>query len=81
MAADLPNDLSVDTEVFVNDPVSQSDDLRPFDAGCVLLCLVRQSSGRLADDLEISDYCIDGLLVCKEGFLPHTLDIFRDAAE
>jgi len=33
MADDLPDDLSVDLEILVNDPVPQSGDVRPFDSG------------------------------------------------
>ncbi|HTZ50847.1 MAG TPA: helix-turn-helix domain-containing protein [Spirochaetia bacterium] len=42
MADDLPDDLSVDLEILVNDPVPQSGDVRPFDSGSVLLCLLEQ---------------------------------------
>lgn len=78
---DLPNDFRVDAEILMDDPVAQSDDQRPLGAGSALSGIDRQTSRRLADDLQVPHNGIDGLAVREKGLLLHACSISGDPPE
>jgi hypothetical protein len=60
---DSPDNLKVNTEIFMNDPVSQSNDLKPFYLRMTLLEFVGQPIGGLTHNFKISGYGINGFLI------------------
>jgi hypothetical protein len=60
---DLPDNLKVDAEVFMDDSMAQPDDFVPFHARMSFLKFIRQPICGLAYNLKIPDHRINGLLV------------------
>jgi hypothetical protein len=60
---DLPDNLKVNPEVFMNNSMAQPDDFVPFEARMSFLKVNRQPICGLAYNLKISDYRVNGLLV------------------
>lgn len=71
----LPDDVEVNAEVVVNDPVAQAYDPVPRDLRMPSLEIPGQPIGRLADDLQVSNYGIYRLLVMQECILIETAHI------
>jgi hypothetical protein len=52
---DAPDDVNIDTEVFVDEDVSESRDAAPGNLWMLSPEIGRQASDRLADELQFSD--------------------------
>src|SRR5690606_7270048 len=66
---DEPDCLEVDTEIVVNDNISDSHNFPPGDLGVPLPNRPGHLSACLPDDLEVTYHCIDGFLVPEEVLL------------
>lgn len=75
---DSPDDLEVDAEVTVHDPVAETNDLAPFHFRMCGQEFFRQAGRGLADDLQIADAGILALLVGEEVSRVLPLDIPGD---
>ena len=64
---DTPDDLQIDPEVVVYNPMAQPDDFRPFDVGELRFELLGQTIRGLPDNLEISHDGILGFLIGHES--------------
>jgi len=60
---DLPDNLKVDAEVFMDDSMTQTNNFVPFHARMFFLKVIRQPICGLAYNLKIYSHRIDGLLV------------------
>src|SRR5438128_3464713 len=63
----LPDQLDIDVEVRMDDPVAQTGDLVPRDLAVPGLELAGKAPGRLADHLEAAHDGINRLVVLHEG--------------
>lgn len=78
---DLPDDLEIQTEVVVHDAVAQSRNSRPRNLRMCGSEIVGYRARGFADDLEIPNDGIDGLLVTHERFAPEPSRIALDLAD
>jgi hypothetical protein len=68
----LPDDLNVDIEVIVDDAMSETNNLRPFDFWVLRPEILRQAVGGLSDDFEVSHDRVNGLLISHKRIVIHT---------
>src|SRR5918996_1691610 len=64
---DLPNNLYINVEIIVNDAISQANDSAPLDLDVLGSEILRQAVGSFADDFQIADDRVDGLIVFYES--------------
>jgi hypothetical protein len=55
----FPDDLTVDAEILVHDPVAQADDKGLFNIATSFAGRIRMAARSLTDDLQVSNHRID----------------------
>ena len=77
----MPDDIQVNAEVRVNENISHAGDVRPRDTRGQRFTLLDQVANGLADDLEVPDNRVDGLLIRFELFDGQAFDVPLDSRD
>lgn len=75
---DIPHDLRIETELFLNQNIAQTCNLLPFHGGMPRAKILREFFDGLADDFKIADDGIDCFLILKKCGLGKAAGVCRD---
>ena len=74
----IPHNLRIETEVFMNQNVSKTRYFLPFHCGMLRAKILREFLDGFTDDFKISDDCVNRFLVLKERGFGKAAGIHRD---
>ena len=69
MLDNLPDDLKINPEIVMNDPMAEPHDFRPFDLGVTCGELVRKAIGRFAKNFKVANNRVCCARVVYKGLL------------
>ena len=75
MGDDFPDNLTVDAEILVHDPVAKPHDKGPFNVATSVARRICKAARSLTDDLQVSNHRIDGFPIGEEILPPCAGDI------